>query len=342
MPPSDRERWRRAAAAAQGPGVAEGARFGPNSAPRVTQGLSVLGEPTILVQTTSGFDVELLLGAGLDLGRTAYAGYPISWGTPLDAAWPRVRPASPDWLGRWHGGLLTTCGMRNVGAPSAGWGLHGDHIFRAASGVEAHHLEIDGRPAVRLRGTVWDGPALGTVLELERTVVIFDDGPEVRVEDVLHNRSPQPECALMLYHLNLGAPFLTPSTHVVGVDALSVRDEDSAWMADWPSVGHPQPGETELVAEATLSTEGAVGVVNEAAGLRLEISWSADTLPRTHVWRRRRADAYVLAIEPANCSLLGREHELSNPATQLEGHTERRTFLTLALTGLPDTNGAHP
>ncbi len=257
MPPSDRERWRRAAAAALGSGVAEGARFGPNSAPRVTQGLSVLGEPTILVQTTSGFDVELLLGAGLDLGRTAYAGYPISWGTPLDAAWPPVRPASPDWLGRWHGGLLTTCGMRNVGAPSAGWGLHGDHIFRQASGVEAHHLEIDGRPAVRLRGTVWDGPALGTVLELERTVVIFDDGPEVRVEDVLHNRSPQPECALMLYHLNLGAPFLTPSTHVVGVDALSARDEDSAWMADWPNVGHPQPGETELVAEATLSTAPA-------------------------------------------------------------------------------------
>ena len=82
MPPSDRERWRRAAAAALGSGVADGARFGPNSAPRVTQGLSVLGEPTILVQTTSGFDVELLLGAGLDLGRTAYAGYPISWGTP--------------------------------------------------------------------------------------------------------------------------------------------------------------------------------------------------------------------------------------------------------------------
>lgn len=342
MPPSDRERWRAAAAAALGSGVAEGAWFGPNSAPRVTRGLSVLGEPTLQVQTTSGFDIELLLGAGLDLGRTSYAGYPLSWGTPLDAAWPPVRPASADWLGRWQGGLLTTCGLRNVGAPSAGWGLHGDHIFRSASGVEAHHLEVDGRPAVRVRATVWDGPALGTVLELERTVVIFDDGPEVRVEDVLGNRSAQPECAPMLYHLNLGAPFLTPTTHVAGVDALSTRDADSAWMVDWPSVGHPQPGETELVAEATLANPGAVGVVNEAAGLRLDISWTADTLPRTHVWRRRRADAYVLAIEPANCSLLGREHELSNPATRLDGRAERKTSLTLALTGLPDTNGAHP
>jgi hypothetical protein len=339
LPPSDRERWRQAAAAAQSSGLVEGARFGPNSAPRITQGLSVLAEPTLQVQTTSGFDVELLLAAGLDLGRTAYAGYPISWGTPLDAAWPPVRPASPDWLGRWQGGLLTTCGMRNVGAASGGWGLHGDHIFRQASGVEARHLEIDGRPAVRVRGTVWDGPALGTVLQLERTVVIFDEEPEIRVADVLRNRSARPECALMLYHLNLGAPFVTPLTQVVGVDSLSVRDTDSDWLADWPNVGRPQPGETELVAEATLSEAGVVNVVNEAAGARLEISWSADALPRTHVWRRRRADAYVLAIEPANCSLLGREHELSNPATHLAGHGERRTCLTLALSGLADMDG---
>jgi hypothetical protein len=336
LPLSDRERWRLAARSELRAGMAEGARFGPNSAPRVTQGLSVLGEPTLHVRTTSGFDVELLLGAGLDVGHTTYAGYPVSWGTPLDAAWPPVRSTSPDWLGRWQGGLVTTCGMRNVGAASAGWGLHGDHIFRQASGVESQHLEIDGRSAVRVRGTVWDGPALDAVLEVQRTVVIFDDEPEIRVEDVLRNRTARPECALILYHVNLGAPFLGPSTQVVGVDSLSVRDTDSAWLADWPKVGYPQPGETELVAEATLARAGAVDVVNEAAGARLEISWSAHSLPRTHVWRRRRADAYVLAIEPANCSLLGREHELSNPATQLAGHGERRTSLSVTLSGLAD------
>ena len=49
----------------------------------------------------------------------------------LDLAGRRERPAAhrpegEDWRTSWGGGLVTTCGLRNVGAPSEGYGLHGE------------------------------------------------------------------------------------------------------------------------------------------------------------------------------------------------------------------------
>lgn len=339
MPPIDRARFRDAAGSAV-PSLPTGARSGPNASPRLVDARSAHDEPTLLVLTTSGFCVELLIGAGLDIGHTSFEGHPISWGTPVDASWPPVAAPRADWLGRWQGGLLTTCGLRNVGAPSLGIGLHGDFIFRAAAGVVAEHVDIDSRPAVRVTGQITDAPALGTPLVLHRSVIVFDDAPEIRVEDVLRNLGDESECAPMMYHVNLGSPFLTPDTRVEGVERLSVRDDLSAWLDGWPVMGRPAAGETELVAEASLTRPGHVQAVNEAAGIRFVMTWSEDSLPRMHVWRRRRADAYVLALEPATGSLLGREHELSTKSSMLAGGAERRTSLHLALLpDIPSTNG---
>ena len=38
----------------------------------------------------------------------------------------------------------------------------------------------------------------------------------------------------------------------------------------------------------------------------VEVRWDRTTLPRLHQWLQTSDGAYVLGIEPANCSVLGR------------------------------------
>lgn len=339
LPSPDLNRFHAAGLAARA-AAPRGSEFGPNTAPRVLDH-GEGADRRIVVFTSAGLVVELLPGHGLDIGRVSYLGMPISWGTPADARYPTAGDdigagpdvgAGADWLRRWTGGLVTTCGLRNVGAAGHGYGLHGDYIFRAARAVTIRHHGAPDAPAVVVSGTVYDGRALHSEIEHRRSIVIADDHLQIHLRDETTNRGPHPEVLPLLYHANLGSPFLTPDCVVRGVGDLTPRDPQSAWTHGWPRMGLEEPGETELVAQAHLDEAGFAQVINEAAGALFEMRWSARTLPRFHVWRRRRADAYVLALEPANCEQLGRRQteEGQDPPIVPPGGT-RTTTLSLAL-----------
>lgn len=299
---------------------------GPNHLTRIVSAHGAGGE-ALNIETPAGLSVEILIDSGLDIGRVAIRGLPISHATARGAAWPPDH-VSGAWLERWTGGLVTTCGLRNVGAPSDGHGQHGDYVERRACGVVAEHREIDGESVVVVRGVVRDAVALSHVLEVERTVTVWTGRPRILLEDRLTNHGHRTEQTPLLYHVNFGYPFLTPDTVVKGIDAIAPRDEDSAWCADWPSMGSPMADETELVAECTLSGPPRVEVESPASGVRVQVAWSPDTLPRLHVWRHRRATGYVLAIEPANCSVQGRAHdrEAGRAPTVTPGMTRTTTL----------------
>src|SRR5690606_10750088 len=64
-----------------------------------------------------GFDLEVIASRGFDIGRPSWSGQPISWTSPVRDARALDHPSGDAWLDRFTGGLLTTCGPRNIGAP---------------------------------------------------------------------------------------------------------------------------------------------------------------------------------------------------------------------------------
>jgi len=67
----------------------------------------------------------------------------------------------------------------------------------------------------------------------------------------------------------------------------------------------------ERVFEHVIDAAGPAGrqeirVVHEALGVAVTVAWDARTMPRVHQWVHPRAGVYVLGLEPANCSVLGR------------------------------------
>jgi Domain of unknown function (DUF4432) len=241
--------------------------------------------------------VDVLPTRGLDLAGARWRGVRFSWESPLGHI-----PWQGDFARSFGGGLLVTCGLRNAGAPSEGQPQHGWYSSLPARGVEIGAATATGR--------VVDAEVPGPALELARSIEVTPGG--VCVTDTVTNIGSDEEPAPLLLHVNLlwGA---------VDIDAAETvpRDDDAA-AGDWRSLGPRGP-------ERVYEHRGATRAHVVTAGARVTVT---SDLPRLWQWIH---PAYgVVAVEPANCSVLGREHDREHGELPVLAPGERRTT-TLAI-----------
>jgi hypothetical protein len=285
---------------------------------------------TVEVHPAGGIALRLLADRGLDIGSAWVAGRPVAFRSVVGET---AAGGPGGWLGAWGGGLLTTCGLRNVGAPSEGHPMHGTATTLAARDVTVTRTALpDGHVAVAVRGTLLDASAFGPSLVLERTVTVRSGRPELEVTDRTTNLGPEPEQTPILYHVNLGAPFLGPSSTVTGaLDWTRPRDPRSAavaagWARMGPVVDEDRDDVFEHGVRADADGWAALEVSSPGTGSAAQVRWDVRTLPRVHTWRRATRGTYALAVEPANCSVLGREADrLAGAAPRMEPGEERTT-----------------
>jgi hypothetical protein len=277
------------------------------------------------VRVWGGLDVRLLPDRALDCGAAWFAGVPLAWISPVGETAVRG-----DWRASWGGGLVTTCGLRNVGAPSEGFGLHGDLSFQRAGWVGIERT--DGEIVVR--GTVADAE-----LALEREWRVRAGTGTVSLRDVCRNAGTRTAPAPLLYHVNFGPPFWAPGATIAvggatraaaggGAPGHGVipRDRDAAaHVAIWHLAPAQRAGEPERVFEHEPAPD-RVTVVNDGVGVAVTVCWEG--LSRLHQWVDPSASA--LGIEPANCSVLGRAADrAAGRLPVLEPGEERVTALEI-------------
>ena len=155
-----------------------------------------------------------------------------------------------------------------------------------------------------VRGRVEDGPFV-----LEREVRL--GAGWLRIRDVTENVGDAPEPAPLLYHVNLGGPLWAPGGEVGVAELVETMPRDdaaAAGLASWSEP--PEPAELpERVFEhrfRPVDGTGSARVRNARTGFELRLSWGAAALPRLHQWVDPRPGYYGFALEPANCSVLGR------------------------------------
>ncbi|HEY6762396.1 MAG TPA: DUF4432 family protein [Baekduia sp.] len=288
------------------------------------------------LRVLNGVDLRVLPDRGLDLGAAWYRGVPLAWVSALGErrALAAAELEGTGWRAGFGGGLGTTCGLANVGAPSEGHGLHGSCSHQPARDVAVERAA----DALVVRGVVRDGD-----LELRRMIVTRIGAGEVRVEDVVRNRGGDVVPAPILYHVNLGAPLWSPPARLrVGTSGRTdpvPRDDDAALhLAGWDRAPGVVPGAVERVYEHGVSPapDGwAQAVVrNPALHLTLTLRWDAATLPRLHQWVHPAPGMGVLGLEPANCSVLGRAADRAQGRLPvLAPGAERRTRIAIRVSG---------
>jgi Domain of unknown function (DUF4432) len=198
-----------------------------------------------------------------------------------------------------------------VGAASEGIGLHGTYTFLEATGLDA----VRAPDEVMCRA-VLDEPR---GLRIERTIRTRIGEGRVEVVDRTTNLAEEPLEAPLLYHVNLGWPLWDDGARVETDAGRTVPRDDDAAPHDWRSAPEPTH-EPERVWEHVGATRAAV--VNDALGLRVDLAFD---LPRLWQWVDPAPGMYALALEPANCSVLGRAHDRAEGRLPFLGPGEERT-----------------
>ena len=269
--------------------------------------------PPIDVRVYGGIDLRVHPERGFDIGAAWFHGIPLAW---IAAAGEGGADAG-DWREAWGGGLVTTCGLDNVGAPSEGLGLHGTYTFLQAEEVRTSRTA----DAIMCSATVSDPRGL----RVERTIRTSAAEGRLELVDRTTNVGDVELEAPLLYHVNLGWPLWDAGSRVE-TDAVEVRPRDGdAAPHDWREAPTVQTEKPERVWEHIGATRAAV--TNDRLGIRVAIE---SDLPRLWQWIDPNPGVYVLGLEPANCSVLGRAHDRAEGRLpHLSPGAERITRLVL-------------
>ncbi|GAB4550392.1 MAG: aldose 1-epimerase family protein [Anaerolineae bacterium] len=269
------------------------------------------------LRTAAGLRFTVYLDRGMDIGPAEYRGIPLAWISPTGPAAPAFYdPQGSGWLYSFHGGLLTTCGLTQVGPP-------GDD--------DGEHLGLHGRisniPARQVsQGDAWEGDTyifwiegrmretsvFGHNLELKRRISAQLDEPRLAIEDQVTNMGDAPSPHMILYHINLGFPLLQAESRLIAPsEEVIPRDEVAAQGIDQHTHFHaPIPRYAEQVFFHRMRAESdgyvRVVVVNQAFKLGLQLRYRQQELTEFTQWKQMGWGTYTLGIEPGNCRSEGR------------------------------------
>jgi hypothetical protein len=269
------------------------------------------------LRTAAGLRFTVYLDRGMDIGPAEYKGIPLAWVSPTGPAAPSFyEPQGLGWLRSFHGGLLTTCGLTQVGPPGEDngelLGLHGRISNTPARQISNGDAWDGDTYSFWIEGRMREASVFGHDLTLKRRISARLDEPRLIVEDQVTNTGATPAPHMMLYHINLGFPLLQAESRLVAPSAeVSPRDDVAApGLENHTRFQAPTPGYAEQVFFHQMRAESdgfvKVALVNEPLKLGLQLRYRQKELPEFTQWKQMGWGIYTLGVEPGNCRSEGR------------------------------------
>lgn len=277
-----------------------------------------------LVEVHNGaLSFSVLPTRGMGLWRGAYRGNFLGWRSPV--AGP-VHPKFVPQDGRggigWLAGFdewLCRCGLASNGPP-------GEDVYTDKSGrttktpltlhgrianLPAHYVEVrveaDPPHEISVVGKVEEAGLFLGRLRLTTTYTTIPGSNRLVIHDVVENLAAQSADMMLLYHCNVGAPFLEPGSRVlVPTREMAPQTPRAAEGIDahetygGPSVGFAE--QVYLYEPATDASGRTLALLHNAAADRgLVLRFNRHELPCFTVWKNTGAieDGFVTGLEPA-------------------------------------------
>jgi hypothetical protein len=289
------------------------------------------------VKTGSGLSFTVLIDRGLDISTADYCGKALAWRSMTEDAHPAYfEPEGLGWLRTFYGGLLVTCGMAYAGAPcedqGQALGLHGRISHTPAKNVYADTAWEGNRYRVWVRGKCQESVVFGENLLLTREISAYLGESRLFVHDIVENVGHARAEHMYLYHINFGFPAVDEGARLISpTRSACPRDaEAEQGKEEFPRFQVPTPGYNEKVYfhDLAVNPEGwtQAAIANPALGYGVYIRYPKSQMPEFIEWKMMGVRNYVVGMEPANCSVLGRAAERERGNLQFLEPGERREY----------------
>lgn len=259
----------------------------------------------------------VLPGRCMDIGTLRYKGVPLHFIAKQGTTNPLWSFEGDHAQRSIMGGMMFTCGLRNVGTPVTVEGerhvVHGRIRTTPADHVSCETRWEGDEYVMRCSGEMREAVLFGENLVLRRVIETKLGSDELLISDEIENQGFQEQPLMLLYHFNVGYPLLDdgarlllPPHETTPRDAYAIEVEQ-ALLAQ-----NPQDGLHERVYYHCLPAEdgrAAVAFVNESLGLGLSIEYDVEALPHLVQWKSMASGDYAMGIEPSNCHVEGLEKE---------------------------------
>lgn len=220
------------------------------------------------------------------------------------------------------GGLFFTCGLENICAPCTVDGkdypMHGRMRTTPAEHVCTDVITEEDSCKLVISGEMREAELFGENMVLRRKIESILGENSITVTDEIENQAFRPEPLMLLYHCNMGYPFLNencelyvPSKQVVGREEFSQNHVER-----WNKMETPIDNEGEYVfihdMQSDENLDTMVLVANHELQIGLTIEFNQKNLPYFMEWKSMASGDYVLGLEPSNSSVYGKLHHIEN------------------------------
>jgi hypothetical protein len=285
---------------------------------------------------------------GMGLWRGEYRGNYLGWKSPVQG------PVNPKFVRYglrggigWLSGFdewLCRCGLHSNGPPGDDNGskltLHGRIANTPANFVEVR-VNLDPPHELSVVGIVGESELFYPHLRLISTLTTVPGSNRLVIHDVVENRGAQPAEMQLLYHCNVGPPFLEGGSRIVApIRELAPQTNRAAeGIETFETYARPTTGFSEQVylyylrgdaKERTLAL-----LYNAAADRGFAVRFDVHELPCFTVWKNTAAveDGYVTGLEPAtnfpNFKTFERQHgrvKMLSPGGRWEANLSLEVF----------------
>ncbi len=151
------------------------------------------------------------------------------------------------------GGLFFTAGLENICAPctieGTDYPMHGRIRTTPAEHLCADASWEDGKYVLRISGEMREAMLFGENLVLRRSLTSVYGEKSILLEDEFINESCSEEALMVLYHINLGWPFLDEDLRLyLPTRKVTARDSDARGHEErYDRMDAPKDGEPEYV-----------------------------------------------------------------------------------------------
>jgi len=275
-----------------------------------------LSEGLEVLEVNAGdFQFTILVGKGMGLGNGKYRDLKLGWDSPVNGpVHPKyVELERRNGLG-WLDGFdewFCRCGLVSNGPPGTSidgnrYTLHGRISNLPASALSILTPE-NSKGIIEIKGVVEEASLFSPKLVLETTYSIEIGSNRLKITDKVKNLGSSNASFQLLYHCNIGQPFLSVKSYwKAPLIALAPQTQNAAAAINsYSSFGPSQSGFKEQVflckPLAHSSGKSLATIVNPNINAAFVIRFDVKALPCFTVWKNLGAteEGYVVGLEPA-------------------------------------------